>query len=97
MFHAVSLWILNLQVEFNQILKKGLHMQASDNAKTAAQSFPFLAILALIFITLKLTGHITWSWFWVLAPLWLPAAIGLTLLLAGLALLIVAALMNRRC
>jgi hypothetical protein len=30
----------------------------------------FLGLLAIVFITLKLTGYITWSWWWVLAPLW---------------------------
>lgn len=30
----------------------------------------FTGILTLIFITLKLTGNIGWSWFWVLSPLW---------------------------
>lgn len=29
-----------------------------------------LIVLAFIFITLKLTGHISWSWWWVLSPLW---------------------------
>ena len=29
-----------------------------------------LTILGLIFITLKLTGNIAWSWWWVLAPFW---------------------------
>ena len=29
----------------------------------------FIHILVLIFITLKLTGHIDWGWFWVLSPL----------------------------
>ena len=29
-----------------------------------------LTVLGLIFIVLKLTGHITWSWVWVLAPFW---------------------------
>lgn len=37
-------------------------------------SFPFWSILALIFITLKLIGTISWSWWWVLAPVWGPAA-----------------------
>lgn len=37
----------------------------------------FLGVLAIVFIVLKLTGHITWSWFWVLTPLWAPASIGL--------------------
>jgi len=41
--------------------------------KSACPSFG--AILALIFIVLKLTGCITWSWVWVLAPLWIPLVI----------------------
>ena len=32
----------------------------------------FLSILTLIFIVLKLTGNIDWSWWWVLSPLWIP-------------------------
>ena len=36
---------------------------------TVNYPFPFLAILTLIFITLKLCGVIAWSWFWVLSPM----------------------------
>jgi hypothetical protein len=32
-------------------------------------------ILFLIFMTLKLTGNIAWSWWWVTSPLWIPALI----------------------
>ena len=35
----------------------------------------FASVLGLIFITLKLTGVITWSWWWVLSPFWIPVAI----------------------
>jgi hypothetical protein len=31
-------------------------------------------ILFLIFMTLKLTGTIDWSWWWVTSPLWIPFA-----------------------
>lgn len=34
------------------------------------QSSWFLSALTLIFVTLKLTGYIDWSWWWVLAPMW---------------------------
>ena len=44
-----------------------------NNESTERKTFPFLWILALIFITLKLTGYIAWSWWWVLAPLWAGA------------------------
>jgi hypothetical protein len=30
----------------------------------------FVEALGLLFIAMKLTGVITWSWLWVLAPLW---------------------------
>jgi hypothetical protein len=32
-------------------------------------------ILFLIFLVLKLTHYIDWSWWWVTAPLWIPAAV----------------------
>lgn len=32
-------------------------------------------ILFLIFLILKLTDNIDWSWWWVTAPLWIPASI----------------------
>lgn len=40
----------------------------------------FLPILGLIFIVLKLTGVITWSWWWVLAPIYIPLAICLIII-----------------
>ena len=42
----------------------------------------FLGLLTLLFIGLKLTGYITWSWVWVLSPLWIPISIALLLLSA---------------
>jgi hypothetical protein len=32
-------------------------------------------ILFLIFMVLKLTNYIDWSWWWVTAPLWIPILI----------------------
>jgi hypothetical protein len=31
----------------------------------------------LIFLTLRLLEHITWSWLWVTAPLWIPISAAL--------------------
>ncbi len=33
-----------------------------------------LGFIAILFIALKLTNYIDWSWWWVLAPLWVPIA-----------------------
>ena len=35
-------------------------------------SLPLLTLLTILFMTLKLSHVIAWSWWWVLAPLWLP-------------------------
>lgn len=38
-------------------------------------SISFLSLLFLIFLILKLCDVITWSWWWVFAPLWGPFAL----------------------
>jgi hypothetical protein len=37
-------------------------------------------VLFIVFLVLKLTGHIDWSWWWVTAPLWGVVALILTAL-----------------
>jgi hypothetical protein len=41
-------------------------------------------IATLVLVDLRLAGVITWPWWWVIAPLWLPVAI-IGLAFAGLA------------
>lgn len=38
-------------------------------------------VLFLIFLVLKVIGVISWSWWWVTSPLWIPFALGLLILL----------------
>jgi hypothetical protein len=47
--------------------------------KTSSNGIGFLGLLCIVFIVLKLTGVITWSWLWVLAPLWIPLTLTLFL------------------
>ena len=47
----------------------------SRGGRITVQSIGLLGILLVVFIVLKLTGTIAWSWWWVLSPLWLPALI----------------------
>ena len=35
----------------------------------------FTGLLTIAFIVLKLLGIITWSWVWVLSPIWIDAII----------------------
>jgi uncharacterized protein (DUF983 family) len=52
----------------------------SSNSSSSSSGIGFPGLLTVLFIGLKLTGHITWSWVWVLSPLWISALIGLTIL-----------------
>ena len=46
----------------------------------------FCGLLSIVFIILKLTHFIDWSWWWVLSPLWLPLAAALSIILVILVL-----------
>lgn len=65
----------------------------NDNAKPpAGPSFGiawnlFLTGLALVLITLKLTGHLAAPWWLVLAPVWLPFAWWCFVLILGAVLI----------
>ena len=52
---------------------------------TRSNGISFFGLLTIVFITLKLTSIISWSWWWVLAPLWAPA---ITLVTVGILLAI---------
>lgn len=42
----------------------------------------FTGLLTIAFIVLKLCGVISWSWVWVLAPLWIDLVIAIFLIIA---------------
>lgn len=41
----------------------------------AGSGVGFASLLGILFIALKLTGVISWGWFYVLMPLWAPVAL----------------------
>ncbi len=53
----------------------------STETKTSVVSgISFTQLLTIVFIVLKLLGKITWSWWWVLSPLWIPIAIAIVVM-----------------
>ena len=50
-------------------------MSSNGNAQSSSGGIGFTGLLTIVFITLKLTHVIDWSWWWVLAPLWIGFAI----------------------
>ena len=52
----------------------------SNNKNGNSMGIGFFGLLTLLFIGLKLTGCITWSWWWVLAPIWGPIALAVAIM-----------------
>lgn len=50
-------------------------MSKNNNNSGSVVSIGFGGLLTIVFIVLKLCGVIGWSWLWVLAPIWIPTAI----------------------
>lgn len=44
--------------------------------KYLASGTSLSTLLTVLFVALKLLGKISWSWWWVLSPLWISAGLG---------------------
>lgn len=58
----------------------------SDNSGSLGVGLTTL--LTVLFVGLKLTDNIDWSWWWVLSPLWISGLIALVCLLIGVLIVI---------
>lgn len=70
-------------------------MSRQKNEIVVSGGISFLPALALIFITLKLCNVIDWSWWWVLAPIWMPIAALIAILIIVCVVWGIASLFNR--
>ena len=48
--------------------------------KTSSNGIGFGTVLFLVFLVLKLTDNIDWSWWWVTSPLWIPLTLGIVVM-----------------
>ena len=51
------------------------------NDKQTSHEIGFAGLLTIVFIILKLCGIITWSWWWVLSPLWISTILWVILVI----------------
>lgn len=45
------------------------------NNSSSAGGMSLVSVLTVVFVVLKLTDNIDWSWWWVLSPLWISFAV----------------------
>ena len=50
--------------------------------KDGSISIGFGGILFIVFLILKLTNVIAWSWWWVTAPLWITIALNILIIIS---------------
>lgn len=60
---------------------------STETKTTTSGGIGFAGLLIVLFIGLKLTNYIAWSWWWVLSPLWIPLAIVAVVLIIMLIIL----------
>lgn len=58
-----------------------------NNNSGASGGIGFCGLLTIVFIVLKLCGVISWSWVWVLSPLWI--SFSLAVIIIAIVLLVV--------
>ncbi len=59
-------------------------------SKSKDSGIGFTGLLTIVFITLKLTRYIDWSWWWILSPIWISAAIVIVILLIAILIMAIA-------
>lgn len=72
-------------------------MKNNNNEVNVSIGGGFSGLLFIAFLILKLCNVITWSWWWVTAPLWMPVAFILVVsIICVIVLAISEAIENRR-
>lgn len=67
----------------------------SKNKETTIKLGSFTTLLTIVFIVLKLTNVISWSWFWVLSPMIFSFIGGIVFVIVIALILFIALLSNR--
>ncbi len=64
----------------------------SNGNSSSSSGIGFTGLLTIVFIVLKLTGYISWSWWWVLSPIWIGLAL---ILVIGVVVGLIVAVLNK--
>lgn len=56
----------------------------NNKSSSSSGGIGFVGLLTIAFVVLKLLGKISWSWWWVISPIWISAILALALLVVVL-------------
>jgi hypothetical protein len=55
-------------------------MKTMSSSSSRSSSISFTGALTILFVGLKLTNVITWSWWWVLSPIWISFSLAVVVI-----------------
>jgi membrane protein YdbS with pleckstrin-like domain len=76
-------------IEQNAI-KQSRSKTMSSSSSSSSGGISFTGALTVLFIGLKLTNVITWSWWWVLSPIWISLSLAVVILTIAIVIAIIA-------
>ena len=53
---------------------------SNNNNNSSSSGIGFIGLLTILFIALKLTKVISWTWVWVLSPLWISTVVSIIII-----------------
>ena len=57
---------------------------SEGSSSSSSGGIGFTGVLTVLFVGLKLTHYVDWSWWWVLSPLWIAASLVAAIMLVVL-------------
>ena len=60
------------------------------SSSSSSSGISFTGALTVLFVGLKLTNVITWSWWWVLSPIWISLSLAVVILTIAIIIGIIA-------
>jgi hypothetical protein len=67
-------------IEQNAIKQTRFSNTSNTMSSSSSSGISFPGALTVLFVGLKLTNVITWSWWWVLSPIWISLSIAVVVI-----------------
>jgi hypothetical protein len=77
-------------IERNAIKQTRFSNTSNTMSSSSSSGISFPGALTVLFVGLKLTNVITWSWWWVLSPIWISLSLAVVVIAIAVTIAIIA-------
>ena len=77
-------------IEKNAIKQSRFSNTSNAMSSSSSSGISFPGALTVLFVGLKLTNVITWSWWWVLSPIWISLSLAVVVIAIAVIIAIIA-------